>query len=81
MSASRWTHILSAAELTALYELTASLDPAFAREWRDFYESRTEAQLESLAAGAWLCNDDDGWQMARSWRAKRFGWKPEERAA
>lgn len=81
MTGSRWTTILGADELAAHYALTASLDPAFARQSRDFYESRTEAQLEAMAAGAWIANDVDGWQLARSWRAKRFGWEPRKSAA
>lgn len=66
-----WTTVLSKAELLASYELTASLDPRFAREERDFYESRTPAELRSLMAQAWLCNEDCRYQKARSYLALR----------
>lgn len=63
---SQWTDILSAAELDAQYALTASLDPAFARRQREFYEGRTVPQLQALATQAWNCCDPDGYQLARS---------------
>ena len=69
--ASQWTDILSSAELDAQYALTASLDPAFARRQREFYEVRTIPQLQALAAQAWNCGDPDGYQLARSHAALR----------
>lgn len=66
---SQWTHILTQAELDAQFELTHSLDPRFAREQRRFYATRTENELKALINQAWLCNDADGYQMARSYLA------------
>jgi len=70
-SASQWSHVLSAAELAAHYELTASLDPSFARRERDFYESRTAPELRALQAGAWNACQADTYQMARSYLAQQ----------
>lgn len=64
-----WSHILSREEIEAQHALTASLDPHFAREQRQFYEGRTASQLAVLASQAWNSNDPDGYQMARSYAA------------
>jgi hypothetical protein len=69
MTASAWNTILTAAELNAYYALTASLDLRFAKDERTFYESRTPAQLQVLAAQAWDCCDPTGYQMARSYNS------------
>ena len=63
---SKWTHTLSPAELEARYALTYRLDPRFARSEREFWESRTTNQLAVLAHQAWLCNDADAYQVAKS---------------
>jgi len=70
---SPWTHVLSAAELDAQFALTASLDPSFARQQREWYETRTIAQLKGAAAGAWTANEPDGYQLARSFIALKEG--------
>jgi hypothetical protein len=67
---SQWQHILTPAELDARRAMTASLDPRFARQEHEFYATRTATQLDGLAHGAWLANDPDGYQMARSYRAQ-----------
>lgn len=64
-----WNKILTAAELEAHHALTASIDPAFARKERAFYASRTPAQLEGLAAGAWYANEPTGYMLAKSYLA------------
>ena len=69
MPGTQWNSLLSSEELTAHYRLTESLDPAFARAQREFYESRTVSQLEVLAHQAWLCCDADGYQMAQTYSA------------
>jgi hypothetical protein len=66
---SQWTHILTRDELKARFELTASLDPRFARDERAFYEACDVNRLEVLAHGAWLANDRDAYQLARSYAA------------
>jgi len=66
---SQWSHVLTAAEIEAQFALTASLDPSFARQQREWYETRTVAQLKGAAAGAWTANDSDGYQLARSFIA------------
>lgn len=66
---SQWAEVLNAEEIKAYHDLTASLDPSFARSQREFYEGRTEAQLSSLASGSWYANDSDGYQLARSYLA------------
>lgn len=66
---SPWTDILSADQIAALYALTATLDARFAASEREFWESRTAAELRSLKAGAWDANDSTTYQMARSYLA------------
>lgn len=70
---SQWSHILTAAELDEQFALTASLDPSFARQQREWYETRTIAQLKGAAAGAWTANEPDGYQLARSFIALKEG--------
>ena len=62
----QWSHILTAAELDAHWALTAKLDPRFARQCREFYESRTASQLRVLVAQSWDCCEPTGYQLARS---------------
>lgn len=62
-----WTHILTAAELEAYYALAAKIDPSHAARRRAFYESRTRVELDTLAYGAWMANDSDGYQMAKTY--------------
>ena len=69
---SQWTHVLTPEEVSALYALTESLDPRFARQEREFYETRNENDLRALITGAWHANDADGYQRARSYLALRF---------
>ena len=66
---SPWNHILTREEITARHALTAKLDLAFANRERKFYETRTKAQLGTLASQAWNCNSPDGYQLARSYAA------------
>lgn len=66
-----WVHILSQAEIDLRHTLRASIDPRFATADRAFYESRTAAQLQGIAAGAWNCNDSTTYQMARSYLTLR----------
>jgi hypothetical protein len=67
--ANRWTDLLNRQEIEAQFALTASIDPRFARSQREFYESRTAAQLGALAQQAWNCNEADNYQLARSYAA------------
>lgn len=64
-----WTDVLSQEELDDLHEKTADLDPAFAAASRRYWASRTENELSALAQQAWLTNDPDQYQMARSYLA------------
>jgi hypothetical protein len=64
-----WGETLSAEQLEARYALTASLDPVFARDDRQYWESRTASQLRTLAAGAWCANQGEQYQMARTYLA------------
>jgi hypothetical protein len=64
-----WTDILTPAQLAANYALTATLDPVFAIQEKEFWESRSVAQLHSIRYGAWYANDNHGYQMARSYLA------------
>jgi hypothetical protein len=66
---SQWSHILNRQEIDAYHSLTASIDPSFAAKDRAFYESRTDAQLDTLAAQAWNSNQPTPYQLARSYRA------------
>lgn len=68
---SRWTDVLTLAQIDEQRELTASLDPAFARGERVWYESRTDNDLHAAMNGAWLCNEDCRYQLARSYLAAR----------
>jgi 5-methylcytosine-specific restriction endonuclease McrBC GTP-binding regulatory subunit McrB len=65
-----WVDVLSQDELDELHETTASLDPSFAAASRRFWESRTENELSALVHQAWLSNDGDQYQLARSYRAR-----------
>jgi hypothetical protein len=64
-----WVDILSQEELDGFHEMTANLDPSFAAGARKFWESRTESDLTALANQAWLTNDGDQYQLARSYLA------------
>lgn len=64
-----WKDILTADQIDNFHKLTASLDPSFAAKERAFYESRTVAQCEMLAAESWLCNEGWRYQLARSYAA------------
>lgn len=68
-----WTETLDASGLAAHYAVTAKLDPRFAREEREFYETRSAAQLRALAAGAWNANNSTGYMLARSYLAMAEG--------
>lgn len=65
----QWSTILSPAQLEADHALTMRLDPRHAIESRKFWESRTVIQLEILKSGAWMANDPDTYQKARSYLA------------
>jgi hypothetical protein len=65
-----WVYVLSEEELDDLYETTASIDPSFAAASRRFWETRTENELSALIHQAWLTNDGDQYQLARSYRAR-----------
>lgn len=67
---SPWTTLLTAADLDARYALTASLDPAFARREREFYESRSANQLRALRTQAWNCSEGDAYQLAQTYLAR-----------
>ena len=62
-----WIDCLTIEELEAYHILTAKLDPHFAKQQRDFYESRDDRQLSVLAHQAWLCCDGSGYRLARSY--------------
>lgn len=64
-----WTHIMPSQEIAAYHGLTARIDPAFATRERLFFEALTAAQCDSLAAGYWLTNESDRYQLARSYAA------------
>lgn len=68
---SRWTKILSSAEIAEAHALTASIDPRTARLMREWYEGASDSQLLSTMRGNWLCNEDCRYQMARSYLALR----------
>lgn len=65
-----WTHTLTAAELEARYALTASLDPAFARREREFYERCTVNDLRALRTQAWNATQPDAYQLAQTYLAR-----------
>jgi hypothetical protein len=67
----RWTDILTPEQISDYHALTADLDPSFARKQREFYESRSAAQCDSLAHQSWLCNESDAYQLARSYAAMK----------
>lgn len=66
---SKWNEILDREQLDAQYALSASLDPGFAKRQRAFYDAQSADQLSALMHQSWLCNDPDGYQLARSHRA------------
>lgn len=68
---SRWTDVLTLEQIDEQRKLTASLDPAFARGERQWYETRTDGDLRAAMHSAWLCNEDCRYQLARSYLAAR----------
>jgi hypothetical protein len=64
---SKWTTILSKDELDAHWELVKKLDPKFAKSSRKYYETRELSELMADMHKAWLCNDGDWYQLARSY--------------
>ena len=52
-----WT-AYTAEQIGDYHRRTERLDPAFAQREREYYSTRTVAQLEDLARQAWLCNQD-----------------------
>lgn len=70
---SAWSHVLSPAEIDAYVAKAACLDPAFAADQKLFYEAQTVRGLSALMHQAWLCNDADGYQLARSYKALKEG--------
>lgn len=67
----KWSTIYDADALQARFALTESLDKPFADQERKFYETRTDADLRCMAAGAWDANDSDAYVMANSYLALR----------
>jgi hypothetical protein len=68
---SRWHDVLTIEQIDDQRKLTASLDPAFARSERQWYESRTDGDLRAAMRSAWLCNEDCRYPLARSYLAAR----------
>lgn len=64
-----WTTVLTAAELDAYHSSTATLDPNFAAKQKQFYEAQSVGSLSALMHQSWLCNEADGYQLARSYKA------------
>lgn len=69
---SRWTKILTKAELDAHWELVNKLDPKFAKAAREYYETRTQQELALDVRRAWACNDGDWYQLAQSYLRQRL---------
>lgn len=65
-----WYDILTPRQLAAYHEMTASLDRRFAKGEREFYESRTREQLQTLAAQAFAANERFAYVLARSYAVK-----------
>lgn len=66
---SHWTQILTKQEIEAYHTMTAKLDPAFARQEREWFERQTKAKLETEASYAWQGNQGHAYQLARSYAA------------
>ncbi len=66
---SQWNELLSHEQLDSLFALTSKLDPSFAISERQFYATRSVAQLRSLSAGAWDAHEPHAYQIARSYLA------------
>lgn len=64
-----WTHILTPAEIDTHHSNVAALDPNFASQQKQFYEAQTIGGLSALMHQSWLCNDGEGYQLARSYKA------------
>lgn len=66
-----WKDILTVDQIVERHELTAKIDPSFARDEREFWETRIPFQLRAMVAQAWDCNDPSQYQLARSYAALR----------
>ena len=63
---SQWSEVLSAEQLDARYAKVSKLDPSFAAKQRRWYDAQSKSALISAANGAWMANDPEGYQLARS---------------
>lgn len=66
---SRWITVLAPTEIAQHWERMAAIDPGHTRCARAWWESQGRPSLDGLAAGAWLCNDAEQYQLARSYAA------------
>ena len=78
---SEWNVILTPEQIEERLIQTERLDPSFGRKVREFWETRTLEQLRALKSGAWLANDGDQYQMARSYIAMEEARRDEAAAA
>lgn len=69
---SQWSEVLNENQIEERFKLTSSIDASFAVKQKEFYESRSESELRSLAVGCWNANDADGYQLAKSYLFNRF---------
>lgn len=63
---SPWASFLSIEQIEARRAVTARIDPGFASRDRAWWDARTDAELHTIAAGAWDANEAERYQLARS---------------
>ena len=63
---SHWSTILNAEQLQEHFMRYRYNDPHWHDTRRDWWMSRTAAQLDAERAGAWCCNDGESYMLARS---------------
>lgn len=64
MTESNWTGPYTIDRANELHALTRRVDPAFARQSEEWWQSRTRGQLLAERANRWNCNDGDGYMLA-----------------
>ena len=67
--ADTWNTLLTAEQIETKFASTAKLDPAYAKEQREFYQTRSPKELRALALQCWLCNDAEYYQLTMSYEA------------
>lgn len=62
-----WVEILTKEQISEYHDLTAKVDPGFARRDKEFMEAQTVSFHDGAAKGAWDACDGERFQLHRSY--------------